>query len=304
VQQVTGLLGSGRAGDPLPANVLMPVSQLLRDLAGTQGVPAELATLLSQLADTLGGNGSVGGLPVDGLSLPPTLIDQLDDVLSQLENGGRPTARLLAPVGALLDQVAGTPGLPNELSSLLGQLGDSLESTVGVLDPLLTSQLSVALRTIAGTPGLSRDSRTTIERIATLLGGSQSAAGGGSSSGGNTTAATRAARVATARDRAVIKRVSVNRARTRIAVRIACPKSAPASCATAVTAKLGGHKAAQGKHVRIGAGRAKVVRLRMASTARTSSVQHGGRLRVRVTTSFGTRRFAVAKALRLKASTR
>ena len=83
-------------------------------------------------------------------------------------------------------------------------------------------------------------------------------------------------------------------------MRIACPRSAPAACSTIVSAKLAGLTAARAKHVRIGAGHAKSVRLRLVRAARTASVRRGGRLRVRVVTAFGTQRFAAAKAVALK----
>ena len=299
IAQVRSLLAGSAAGDPLSGNLLLPVATLLRDIAATQGLPAELGTLLNQLADALDGDGTVGGLPVS-LSLPAALVARLDDVVQQLENGGRPTGRLLAPVADLLNQVAGTEGLPPAVSQLLSQLGDILADTTGALDPLLTSQVTLALRTIAGTPGLSTSQRSTIERIATLLG----SAGSSSTGGGSGAAGGKAARKATAADRAVIKRLRINKARTRISATVACPRSAPATCATLVRASFAGRKAAQGKRVRIAAGRTKVVRLSMVRAARASSVDHGGRLRVRVTTSFGSQRFAVAKGLRLKASTR
>ncbi|HEX5147412.1 MAG TPA: hypothetical protein VFV85_10330 [Conexibacter sp.] len=302
IQQVRSLLGSGGSGQ-LPSGTLMPVATLLRDLATEQGVPSDAASLLNQLADALDGDGSVSGLPVAGLSLPTALVRQLDDLADRLANGGRPTGTLLAPVATLLDQVAGTAGLPSGTSDLLRQLGDTLQSTTGALDPLLTSQLSLALRSIAGTPGVSTDTRETLERIATIL-QAQSGSAGSTSGAAGSTAAGGKARKATARDRAVIKRVTVNKARTVIAIRVACPHSAPATCATIERASLGRRKAAVGKRVRIGAGRSKVVRLRMAATARSASVKHGGRLRVRVTTSFGKQQFAVAKTLRLKKSTR
>lgn len=299
IEQVRALLASGGSG-PLPGNVLLPVATLLRDLAGTQGVPAEAASLLRQLADLLDGDGAVPGLPVELLELPPALIAQLGALLQQLENGGEPTGTLLAPVSTLLDQVAGTEGLPPAISQLLSQLGSMLANTTGALDPLLASQLSIVLRSIAGTPGVSTETRTILERISTLIAQPATASGSGSGAA----AAGRRARTATARDRAVVKRIRVNRARTRIGVRVACPRSAPATCATVVRAAFAGRKAAQGKRVRIGAGRSKVVRLRMVRTARTSSVNNGGRLRVRVTTAFGAQRFAHVKAVRLKPTAR
>lgn len=289
IAQVAALLGSGPAGEPLDPALLMPVTTLLRDLAGTSGVPADTSALLNQLADLLDGSGTAPGLPVDALTLPPALIDRLHELLSALEQGQQPTGTLLAPVGDLLDTAAATPQLPASLSGLLSQLADSLEGTSGSLDPLLAGQVTYALDSIASTPGLSPGQRTTIERISTFV-----STRTGSTAGGR-------ARAATKRDRAVIKRIRVNKARTRVGVRIACPKSAPSTCATTVTAKLGARKAARGRHVRIAPGRAKTVRLKMASAARTASTRHGGRLTVRVVTAFGSQRFTDGKGVRVKA---
>lgn len=289
IAQVAALLASTPAGQPLDASLLAPVTTLLRDLAGTSGVPSDVGALLTNLADLLGGGGATPGLPVDALALPSQLVAQLEALLRTLVNGQQPTGAVLAPVGELLDSVAATPDLPAAVSDLLSGLADQLRSTTGALDPLLADQLQGALGAIAATPGLSPGTSTTIERIATQIG--QQGAGG---------AATARRRAATKRDRAVIKRIRVNRARTRISVRIACPRSAPAACATVVRASLAGHKAAQGKRARIGAGHAKVVRLRVVRAARTASARHGGRLRVRVVTAFGAQRFAAAKAVRVR----
>ncbi|HET6448914.1 MAG TPA: hypothetical protein VFG31_07365 [Conexibacter sp.] len=288
IAQLAGLLGATPDGQPLDPALLMPVATLLRDLAGTSGVPADAAGLLTRLADLLDGSGAAPGLPVDALTLPATLVDRLRDLLDALERGQQPTGTALAPVSDLLDSVAATPQLPDALSNVLGSVADGLRGTNGALDPLVADQARYALDTIASTPGLSPSQRTTIERISTFV----------SSSGGATSGT---ARGASKRDRAVIKRIRVNRARTRVAVRVACPRSAPSTCATTVTAKLAGHKAARGKHVRIAAGHSKVVRLRFARAARTASARHGGRLRVQVVTAFGARRFTSAKAVQLKA---
>ncbi|HEV7774420.1 MAG TPA: hypothetical protein VGO48_14160 [Conexibacter sp.] len=289
IAQLAGLLGSGPAGEPLDPALLMPVATLLRDLAGTSGVPADASALLKEIADLLDGSGAAPGLPVDALTLPPALIDSLRELLNALEQGQQPTGTLLAPVGDLLDTAAATPQLPESLAALLSQLADALEGTSGSLDPLLADQVSYALDSIASTPGLSPGQSTTIERISTFVSTRTGASAGAK------------ARTATKRDRAVIKRIRVNKARTRVGVRIACPSSAPTTCATTVTAKLGTRKAARGKHVRIAAGRAKLVRLKIVSAARTASVRQGGRLRVRVVTAFGSQRFAATKAVKLKA---
>ncbi|HKG38595.1 MAG TPA: hypothetical protein VKB25_06365 [Conexibacter sp.] len=293
IAQLAALLGSAPAGQPLDPSLLMPVATLLRNLGGTSGVPSDVAALLNNVADLLDGDGTVPGLPVDALTLPAQLVTQLGDLLTALERGGQPTGTLLAPVGDLLDSVAATPDLPAGVAALLGQLADSLDGTTGALDPLLADQLAYTLNSIASTPGLTPGQRTTIERISTFV----------STRSGGATAGVRA-RTATKRDRAVIKRIRVNKARTRVGVRIACPRSAPSTCATTVTAKLAGRKASAGKRVRIAAGRSKVVRLRLARAARTASNRQGGRLNVRVVTAFGSQRFVSTKAVKLKARNR
>lgn len=292
IAQLAALLGTGPAGQPLDPALLSPVATAVRNLAGTSGVPSDVAALLNNVADLLDGDGAAPGLPVDALTLPPELLDRLRDLLNALERGQQPTGTLLEPVRDLLDSAAATPGLPAELAALLSQLAGSLDGTSGALDPLVADQVGYALDSIASTRGLSPGQRTTIERISTFV-----------SSRGGTTAGARA-RTATKRDRAVIKRIRVNKARTRVGVRIACPRSAPSTCATTVTAKLGERKAARGKHVRIAAGHAKVVRLKMVRAARTASVRQGGRLNVRVVTAFGAQRFASAKAVKVKARPR
>lgn len=286
--QVAALLGSQPAGQPLDPALLLPVATLLRDLAGSSGVPDGAAQLLNDLADLLDGSGAAPGLPIDALSLPADLVERLNDLLTALEGGQAPTGTALEPVGELLDTVAANPAVPDTVSALMSGLADSLRGTTGELDPLLANQVDTVLRTVAATPGLSPGERTTIERISTFV-VTRSGASGGSG------------RAATKRDRAVIKRIRVNRARTRAGVRIACPRSAPAACATTVTAKLAGRKAARGKHVRIAPGRSKVVRLRLVRAARTASAEHGGTLRVRVVTAFPGKRFASGKAVKLKA---
>ncbi|HMJ03517.1 MAG TPA: hypothetical protein VK506_11275 [Conexibacter sp.] len=290
IRQVADLLASAPDGQPLDPGLLAPVETLLRDLAATPDVPPATADLLTELADLIGGAGGGGtpGLPVEALSVVPQTIDELDQLITSLEDGAQPTGTLLAPVADLLNQAADAEGLSGPVAGLLRELANLIRGTTGELDPLLAGQVERVLSTIANTPGLTTEQRSVIERTATLIGQ------GGASS------ASRRAVVATKRDRAVIKRVRVNRARTRIVVRIACPRRAPATCATRVTARLAGRKAANPKRVRIAAGRSKVVRLRMVRAARAAGARQGGRLRVRVVTTLGTRRFADAKAVQVK----
>jgi hypothetical protein len=285
VRQIADLLISQPAGQPLDPALLGQVATLLRGLAATDGVPATAAALLNDLADVLAA-GDVAGLTGGVLRLPPELIRQVGDVLTALEDGQAPTGTLLAPVADLFDQVAATPGLAAPVPELLRTLSDSIDGTSGALDPLVVAQVSRALTAVARTPGLTPSQQATIAQAATALA---------------QRAGTQPARAATRRDRAVVKRIRLNRARTRVSVRIACPRSAPATCATTVRARFAGRKAANGKRVRIGAGRTKVVRLKLLRGARTASARDGGRLRVRVVTAFpGGKRFAHVKSVGVK----
>ena len=297
VQQLTGLLQNGGLRDPLSGGLLLPVAELLRQLAATQGLPAAAAQLLDQLADVLAGRAGGAGLPIVGeLGLDDSLLGGLQGVLDGLLRGGQPTGALLAPIIPLLRQIAAAPGLPPALQSLVNQLIDTIQRTTGALDPLITSQLSTVLSLLGNTPGISRETRTIIERTTTAL-TTQTPAGGGGGGGGATggtggggTPVTPGRRAATARDRAVVKKVTVNRARTIASVRVACPRSAPATCATTVGAKVRNKRAAAAKSTRIGAGKSKVVKLRLTRAARRS-LRGGGRIAVTVTTRFGAQKF-------------
>ena len=297
VQQLTGLLQNGGLRDPLSGGLLAPVAELLRQLATTQGLPAAASQLLNQLADVLAGRAGGAGLPIVGdLGLDGNLLGGLQTVLDGLLRGGQPSGQLLAPIIPLLRQIAAAPGLPPALQSLVNQLIDTIQRTSGALDPLITSQLSTVLSLLGNTPGVSRETRTIIERTTTALttqtpagggGGSTGGAGGGGSGGTPTPAGRRAA---TARDRAVVKKVTVNRARTVASIRVACPRSAPATCATTLGAKVRGKRAAAAKSTRIGAGKSKVVKLRLTRAARRA-LRGGGKVSVTATTRFGTQRF-------------
>lgn len=294
VGQLTTLLQQGGPNDPLGAGLLAPVSGLLRQLAATQGLPAVAAQLLDQLADVLDGGGGAG-LPIGNLPLDPALLGGLQSVLNGLLRGGRPTGALLAPIIPLLRQVAATPGVPPALSSLINQLIDTLQRTTGALDPLVTSQLATVLSLIGNTPGVNTETRSLIERTtnalttATQNGGSGGTGGGGG--GGSGGGGTLPGRRATARDRAVIKRVTVNGRRTVASVRLACPRSAPATCVTTVSATLRGKRAVAAKRARIGAGKSAVVRLRVTRAATRALRRGGGKLSVSATTSFRSQRF-------------
>lgn len=311
VAQLTALLNSGRAGVPLDGSLLAPVANLLRQLAATDGLPTAVTQLLDSLADVLAGNGT-SGLPIGSLDLLPDVINGLNDTLNGLLRGnGTPTADLLAPLIPLLRQVAATDGIPQALRDLINQLIETLSSTTGALDPLLTSQLSTVLSLIANTPGVSRETRTTIERTTTILnnatpagtgaggaggsggsGGSSGGTGTGTGAGGGGTGGTGLTlrRAATTRDKAVVKRVAINKQRTIASVRIACPKAAPAVCATTLRAAVSG-KTSKAVSTRIGQNTSKLVKLKLTRAATKQLKRSGGKIAVSATTAFGTKKF-------------
>lgn len=317
VQQLTSLLGSGRGGLPLDPSLLTPVASLLRQLAATQGIPAPATALLNQLADALT-RGGIPGLPIGDLPLDTGSLAGLASVLDALARGGEPTGQLLAPLLPLLRQVAGTPGLPPELKSLVDQLIAAIQTTTGTLDPLLVDQLGVVLSMIGNTPGVSRETRTAIERTVTVLGtrtlpgtgspggtGRQGSNGGngsdgsnGSGGGGRTPTGT-AVSGATKRDRATIKRVAIDGSRGVVSVRIACPARAPAACATTVRVGVSGWPIARAVRAQVPSGTAKVVKLRVTRGAKRQLARRGGRLAVNATTAFGQQRFVVRATLKV-----
>ena len=323
ITQLTALLNSGRAGVPLDPSLLAPVADLLRQLAGLDGLPAPVPGLLTGLADALTGGDPAAGLPVDGaLNLLPETINGLNRVLDGLLGGdGQPTGELLAPLIPLLQQVADADGLPPALRDLINQLIDTLQSTTGALDPLLTSTLSTVLTMVGNTPGVDSTTRTIIERTTTILdrsttpgvggpggpggpggtGGSGTGTPGSGAGPGGGTGGTglNIRRLATARDRAVIKRVTVNRKKTIASVRIACPKTAPAVCSTTLRAAVSG-KSSKAKRIRIGQGKSKVAKLQLTKAATRQLKRRGGKIAVNLTTAFGTQRFGSKTTLRVR----
>jgi hypothetical protein len=318
IDQLTGLLEGGRADEELPAALLAPVAELLRQLGATDGMPDPVEGLLAQLAGLLDSTGSGGeGLPLDNLDLLPAVIDGLNRVLTGLTSGdGTPTAELLAPLIPLLQQVAAAP-IPEPLRDLVNQLTEMLRSTTGALDPLLTSQISTVLRLVGNTPGVDRETRTIIERTTTILEratapGSGGAGGagepGGTTPNGGTTGngvggaggtGLTVRRAATARDKAVIKRVGVNKKKTIASVRIACPRSAPAVCSTTLRASVAG-KSSRAVVTRIGQNTSKRVKLKLTKKATKRLKRRGGSVAVVATTAFGTQKFSAKATLKVK----
>lgn len=287
IEDVAALLGDGTAA--VGPALLAPVAALLHGLADVEDLPPATATLLDDLGDALG-SAQVPGLPLDRLTLDPGVVADVEGVLSALGAGAGATGETLAPLVPLLEQLASTVGLPAPLANLADQLANTIGETSGPLDALTAGQLATLLRSIGNTAGVPGSTRTIIIRTANAIDGPGSAGSTGVSP----------KRAATAADRARIAGVRLNRARTVARVRIVCPRSAPAVCATKVSATLGTRgSAATAKRVRVAPGKRKLVRLRLVRSARSSIATQGGWLRVKAVTTFGTRRYAAKRSLRI-----
>ncbi|MDO8213969.1 hypothetical protein [Conexibacter sp. CPCC 206217] len=319
LQRIVGLLDAGGT-TPLDPGLLAPVGALLQQLALTDGLPAPVAQLLDQLGDALVGDGTAG-LPIAGaLALPPAVVQALDEVLQSLESGGEPTGALLQPLIPLLQEIAGAPGLPPALSDLINELIDTLQETTGALNPLATRQLSSVLDLVGNTAGVDTITRTTIDRTTSILDraaaagttGTRGPAGPPGPSGapgatvvvpggsGSAAPAAPQARKATTRDKAVVKKVVLNRKRTIASVTIACPKSAPAVCTVTAGARLRGKLAVRRTlTTRIGANKAKVAKLRLTAASARALRRRGGTVKVNLSTRFGTQKFAASKTTKV-----
>jgi hypothetical protein len=114
----------------------------------------------------------------------------------------------------------------------------------------VTDTLSTILSLIGNTPGVPDSTKTVIERIASSM--NSSAQSQISTNGGTLASGAGAkARIATTHDKAVIKVVRVNRARTIVSARIACPKAGLATCVTSSRVLRGSTHATAAKRVRL-----------------------------------------------------
>jgi len=154
---------------------------LIASLQGVSGLPAPLGSLVTEVTSSLAGSGSIfGGVP--GLS-STQVIDALDalQALPGLSSGSSVASGALAPVGAILTQVASQPGVPTAAATTLDSVAATLDGS-GAIDP---TSLQGLITTLDGVSGLLPSPlNSVVSQLASSLGGAGSLLGLGSGGGG------------------------------------------------------------------------------------------------------------------------
>lgn len=245
---IASLLTQLQTGGAPTALELATLGDLLQQIAATPGVPAELAALVNPIAATLGATGGLTGLPATGSGLDGLLGlvqggalptgDALAPVLALLTSvskqlpvgeqtaitdliaslGANPSAEALAPLGELLQLLAGAPGVPAPLSMTLTQLGASLGA---IPKPAATTAAAPAATTKAAPVAAAA-----IPAAATAL---------------------------PAGPKAAIKGVRVDKKRTKLTVTLKCP-AGKGACTSIVYALRGAKLATAAQTLSIPAG--------------------------------------------------
>lgn len=256
--QVSALLTN--PADPsaaLPVPTLDVLTALLAQIQSTSGLSALGASTLGGLIAAVTNaasavTGSTGGgstaLPVVGsLTLGTESVAPLTSLATTLSGGSLPTGSLLAPVTALLRQVAALPGVDSLVGAQLVQLANEVDAQTGTLSSGLLSSLVGTLQSIAATPGVPAPVAGVVGTVAGILGGSSSGGttpvtttpGGTTTTPGTKSGVPAGGGAAAAQiGRVRISSVKVDRKLGRVRVALSCPVGGPA-CKTFVAAYRG-----------------------------------------------------------------
>ncbi len=267
VEAILAQLHGGASLMELPA-----LGDLLQSLAATPGVPAPLAALLNPIAATLGGE-VLTGLPsatslapllalVQGGGVPTggdlsSVLALLDAVKAQLPAGEagaidallgslgpNPSPAALAPLGQLLQLLAGAPGVPAPLSATLTQLGVSL----GAIPKPAAASAGAA-------PAAAQPVLAPSGSFAPV------------------------ARAAAPGPKAAVKAVKVDKGRTRLTVSVKCPAGRGA-CTSIVYALRGGKLVSAAQTIAIPAGKTVTRSFKLNAAARKAVEVRGYRVTV------------------------
>lgn len=283
--QAVSTLTSGAAGVPLSPASAATVTSVLGQIAGTSGLDATGAATLTTLASALtasalaaaqaptggtattstapalpavplpisnllpGGGTSATTLPVGGDLLAP-LQGVVTTLTALAPSGTAPSGSQLAPITALLRQLAALPGIDGVAGAALTQLAGQIDAQGGVLSTDLLATLTGTLDSVAATPGVPEPVTTVVKSISTLLGASTGAPKPAPAPPstpkapvpGPGTTAPPAATTPAARPKIGRVRISsarVDRKRGTIRVRVSCPSTGPA-CKTLLGVTRGG----------------------------------------------------------------
>jgi hypothetical protein len=246
---VLAILNSG-SSTPLSPDALGQVTGLLGTLSLTNGLSAgqvsTLDGLVAALQNSIGS--ATGGLPIiggvtgtGGQPVGTTLVTSLTDLAAMLAAGQVPTGLSLAPVTALLREVAAS--VPEPLSSTITQLADAIDATTGQLGADLLGPLATVIGQIAGTAGVSPAAAAQLAPLAASL---QRA-----SSGAPLTTPKPAAK--TVYSAAKMSKLRVDRKKGKLVVNLECT-SVLNKCAAILTPLRGKSSAAKASIVMIPAG--------------------------------------------------
>jgi hypothetical protein len=254
--QVSALLTNPAAPSAaLPVPTLDVLTALLAQIQSTSGLSAlgsstlgGLISAITNAASTVTG-GTGGGstaLPVVGsLALGTESVAPLTALATTLSGGSLATGSLLAPVTALLRQVAALPGVDALVGAQLVQLANQVDAQTGTLSSGLLSSLVGTLQSIAATPGVPAPVAGVVGTVAGILGGSSTGGPtpvtttpGGTTTTPGTKSGLPAGGGAAQIGRARISSVKVDRKLGRVRVALSCPVTGPA-CKTFVAAYRG-----------------------------------------------------------------
>ena len=254
--QVSALLTNPAAPSAaLPVPTLDVLTALLAQIQSTSGLSAlgsstlgGLISAITNAASTVTG-GTGGGstaLPVVGsLALGTESVAPLTALATTLSGGSLATGSLLAPVTALLRQVAALPGVDALVGAQLVQLANQVDAQTRTLSSGLLSSLVGTLQSIAATPGVPAPVAGVVGTVAGILGGSSTGGPtpvattpGGTTTTPGTKSGLPAGGGAAQIGRARISSVKVDRKLGRVRVALSCPVTGPA-CKTFVAAYRG-----------------------------------------------------------------
>jgi hypothetical protein len=153
------------AQTPTGGTVPTPTVPALPALPAVPALPLPISNPLP------GGGTSGGTLPIGGGLLAP--LQGVVTTLTALSPGGTaPTGSQLAPVTALLRQLAALPGIDGVAGAALTQLADQIDAQGAGLPTGLLTTLTSTLESVAATPGVPEPVTTVVKSITTLLGAS------------------------------------------------------------------------------------------------------------------------------------
>jgi hypothetical protein len=295
-----------------PTAVLSPatIQTVLDGLVGlADGAAADVLELLAPetVAGLLGGVlGTVTELAQGATGTATPATAEVEAALGELQAllvGGPPTTQEgIDALTSILGHVSTLLGLPEILAlPVVDDLVLTLKALGGSLPAPLADAVTGVLDAVAGPTPAGVD-----PVLAAALGLLGLAAGRtpapATSPPGSATPA--AGPTTTKVPRARIASVRLNRARTRVTVRIACPASAPAAgCRVITSVKLRGKAAKVSRRVTVRRGATRTLKAKVPAALAKRVRRSGGRVLVRVGTS-GSGSGAVAKTVRVRRAAR